>query len=104
MEAARSGDVRKVKDLLRENVDPNDADAAGITPLIFAAMVGSVGVVGLLLDAGADKSRMDSLGYDAYKAAMLFGDFRGATQSPYDEVLRILDPAGSSRALACHAA
>jgi ankyrin repeat protein len=93
LEAARSGELDIVKSLLLEGLDVEAADGDGVTPLIFAAMSGHVDVVSELLDAGASRLHADGMGYDALRAAMLFGDFRGTTQPPYDEVVRLLAPA-----------
>jgi ankyrin repeat protein len=85
--AARDGASREVETLIESGVDVNSQDANGVTPLIFAAMSGHVKIVEALLAAGADPDREDALGYTAYKAAMLYGDFRGATQPPHDEIM-----------------
>lgn len=89
-EAARSGDVRAVERLLGAGAEVDRKDANGHTPLLFAAMAGHVGVVRVLLKSGANRDIEDDLGYTAYKAAMLFGDFRGATRPPFDEVMALL--------------
>ena len=92
LEAARSGDLSLVKSLLREGSDVEAADGDGVTPLIFAAMSGHLEIVSELLAAGANRQHSDGMGYDAFRAAMLFGDFRGTTQPPHDEIVRLLDP------------
>ena len=92
LEAARSGDVRRVRSLLGKGLDVDVADEDGVTPLIFAAMSGHVAVVSELLKAGANRQHVDGMGYDAFRAAMLYGDFRGSTRSPFDEIMRLVDP------------
>ena len=90
LEAARRGDLSAVKQLIGDGADPNQTDANGETPLLFAAMSGHLAVAKLLLAAGADASRRDSLGYDAYSAAQFFGDLRGTTRPPFDEIMRAI--------------
>src|SRR4051794_37074964 len=52
VEAAADGDVDLVQDLLGAGVDPNAADADGLTPLCAAG--GELDIVERLLEAGAD--------------------------------------------------
>ncbi len=92
--AARSGSAAEVESLIESGVDVNSPDANGVTPLIFAAMSGSLKVVEALLAEGADRSHEDDLGYTVYKAAMLYGDFRGATQPPHDQIMIRLTSGG----------
>jgi ankyrin repeat protein len=65
IEAAKYGDVRKVRALISEGVDVNDADARGVTALIAASRAGNLPAVQLLLHAGADASA--KLGYRVIK-------------------------------------
>ncbi len=90
IEAARSGDSYKIRRLLEEGADPDEADANGITALIMASTVGELKAVKILLSAGADTTKKDNLGWDAYHAAMFHGDFRGATVAPYDQIMKLL--------------
>lgn len=90
-EAARSGEIRNIEVLISEGLDVNSADANGHTPLIFAAMAGKADVVKELLKKGADPSIKDSMGHDAFSSAMFFGDFRGMTVPPFDEILKLID-------------
>jgi len=76
--------------LIDEGVSLDATDSNGATALIFGAMVGNIDVVKMLTEAGADPQIKDKLGYNAYKAAMFYGDFRGATMPPHDEVLHLL--------------
>lgn len=93
IEAARTGEPSQIGRLLHEGVDPNEADANGVTALIMASSAGKLDAVKLLLGAGADASRKDGSGYDAYHAAMFYGDFRGATMAPYDQIMKLLKSA-----------
>jgi ankyrin repeat protein len=48
-----------VQQLLRENHDPNQRDASGLTPLMWAARSGAVDAMKALLDGGADPNLRD---------------------------------------------
>jgi hypothetical protein len=54
LEAARRGDVARVKALLREGANVNAGNASGLTPLIEAAARGRTEIARLLIDGGAD--------------------------------------------------
>ena len=69
---------------------PVNPELSGLAEL--AAMAGHLGVVRQLIVVGADITHKDSLGYDAYTAAMFFGDFRGATVPPFDEIMAAVRP------------
>ncbi|MDJ0708824.1 MAG: ankyrin repeat domain-containing protein [Woeseiaceae bacterium] len=90
IEAALYGKVEKVRQLIAEGVEVDSIDANGHTALIFAAMAGKADVVRELLKNGADSTIKDSVGHDAFTAAMFFGDFRGMTVPPYDEILKMI--------------
>ncbi len=90
IEAARSGDSHLIRRLLDEGAEPDEADANGLTALIMASSVGELEAVNILLSAGADTGKKDNLGDDAYHAAMFHGDFRGATVTPYDQIMKLL--------------
>lgn len=51
------GDLSKVQSLLLAGASPDEPDASGWTPLMQAAEVGSLEIVGQLLQAGADINR-----------------------------------------------
>ncbi len=92
LEAARRGELSAVNELLEAGAEIDVTDAAGHTPLLFAAMAGRSSVVRRLVEAGADVAHRDALGYDAYTAAMYFGDFKGATLPPFDEIMALVQP------------
>ena len=54
LEAARNGDLIKVKTALEKGANPNAKDKDGDTPLHFAAQEGHVKIAKLLLEHGAD--------------------------------------------------
>ena len=61
--ATQEGSARAVAELLRLAGPPLDIDQAnstGQTPLMVAAIKGHVGILGMLLDAGADAHRPDA--------------------------------------------
>eukprot|EP00930_Biecheleria_cincta_P069418 TRINITY_DN5715_c0_g1_i1.p1 TRINITY_DN5715_c0_g1~~TRINITY_DN5715_c0_g1_i1.p1 ORF type:complete len:310 (+),score=67.20 TRINITY_DN5715_c0_g1_i1:28-930(+) len=60
--AARQGDLKEVKRLLKKKSDPNACDAVGETPLFEAAASGNVSVVATLLLAGADPEHESLIG------------------------------------------
>ncbi len=90
LEAARNGDVSRVAELLQAGAEIDATDANGHTALILAAMAGHLPVVRSLVEAGADTTHKDNLGYDAYTAAMFFGDFRGVITPPFDEIMAVV--------------
>jgi ankyrin repeat protein len=90
LNAARNGEANKISELIKQGFNINETDKNGCTPLIFAAMSGQVEAVKVLLSAGADASIKDRLGYDAYTAAMFFGDFKGVPMPPFDVIMGLL--------------
>ena len=62
IEAAKEGNVSKVKDLLSSGSDVNDVDKEGWTPLIAASWSGRLDVVRLLIEKGADVNARDNGG------------------------------------------
>ena len=59
MNAVNSNDADKVKDLIDQGANINEADASGDSPLIMAAYQGYTEIVRLLLEAGADVTVVD---------------------------------------------
>jgi ankyrin repeat protein len=60
LEAARKSDVEKVKALLAKGANANAKSPYGVTPLGFACSRGSVEIVKLLLDSGAEVNVTDT--------------------------------------------
>ena len=56
-EAARGGDAKVVRALIKDGADVNEADAYGETPLFQAAKEGHEAVVKALIEAGADVAK-----------------------------------------------
>jgi ankyrin repeat protein len=73
-----------VRLLLQNGADPNAENFLGVTPLMNASWFGCARSAEILLKAGADTSRKDSLGATAESMAR---------QRGHDEVLRVLAPA-----------
>ena len=59
-EAAKEGDLAKVKSLITEGSDVNVRDEIGFTPLHFAAYWGYKDVAGLLILKGANVNAADN--------------------------------------------
>jgi predicted RNA-binding protein with RPS1 domain len=64
-EAAFVCDLIRVRELLAAGANPNVADEDGRTPLTSAVLGGSIGLVGLLLEGGADVNARDHQGFSA---------------------------------------
>ena len=64
------GNLETVTMLLAEGKDPNEANRSGRTGLIYAAAGGSVAVLDALLDAGAERDRVDADGWSALHVAV----------------------------------
>ncbi len=118
--AATSGRVEVVRDLLGQGVDVNSKNPAGRTALMGAAANGNIRTVRALLGAGADVNATDAQGGTALMAASAFGfsiiveqlitlgadvnikDKGGnsalsmATKGKHEEVVTLLGDAGAS--------
>lgn len=70
-DAASVGDVRRVRRLVAEGVDPDTSDEDGVTALMAAAFAAQAGVVRALLDAGADPDAQDASGLTALMNAVI---------------------------------
>jgi hypothetical protein len=65
MEAATSGDMKKLGEWLEALPSPDVSDPSGLTPLMAAAHSGQVGTVQMLLAARATIDKKDAEGYTA---------------------------------------
>ena len=59
MQAVKSKDAARVKELIRQGVNVSELDANGDAPLVMAAYEGLTEIVRLLLEAGADVTAVD---------------------------------------------
>jgi ankyrin repeat protein len=73
-DAAKEGDLAKVKSLITEGSDVNIADENGTTPLHFAADRGHIDVVELLISKGADVNAETKRGFTPLHGAARTGD------------------------------
>ena len=88
-EAIHDRQVEHVRSLLANGVNFSSTDRKGMTPLMFAAEVGSPEIVELLLAAGADPTPKDNLGYTAQDLAYWHGEYHMGSYTP--ESLRIVE-------------
>ena len=100
-DAASSGNLRRVREQLRNGVRVNDADVDGMTALMTASFAGKPHVVKLLLNQGAEVDIQDESGQTALMNAVIgLGEFEGATQAPgHAQVIELLLAAGADRSL-----
>jgi ankyrin repeat protein len=61
----RANDVSGLKNLLDEGAGPNTADSRQITPLMFAAEIGSLDAMKILVERGADVNLQNAFGSTA---------------------------------------
>ncbi|MCH2082088.1 MAG: ankyrin repeat domain-containing protein [Saprospiraceae bacterium] len=59
MKAIKANNLEKLQELVKNNVDINQADASGDWPVIMAAYLGHVSILSYLLKQGADLSVLD---------------------------------------------
>lgn len=73
-DAAREGDIDKVRRLITEGADVQAIDKeTALTPLIEAALAGHRDVAVLIIESGADPSGQDGKGFTALHAAAYTG-------------------------------
>ncbi|WP_245433140.1 ankyrin repeat domain-containing protein [Rhizobium sp. L43] len=75
-EAAKDGDVVRVKQLLDQGSDVSESNEAGEPALIIASLAGHADVVALLLDRGADIEARNKGGLTALHAAAYAGNLK----------------------------
>jgi hypothetical protein len=73
-QAARVCDADRMRQLLARHPPLNDADDAGMTPLLIAVDSRQTACGGLLLEAGADHMARDRRGRNAFDAALRIPD------------------------------
>jgi len=87
LEAAQSGDAKKVTAILDQKADINLKSSTGRTALMLAAMNGQTEVVKLLLDRGADVQLQDHKGQTAKQFAVELGQ---------TDIINLLDQAATA--------
>ncbi|MCA1978882.1 MAG: ankyrin repeat domain-containing protein [Thiobacillus sp.] len=92
LDAARAGDVAKLKSLLDGGADHSTADDAGETALMLAAHHGHLAAVNVLIAAGADVNAASPQGWTALAKAA----YNGETERGYVEVVEVLADAGAN--------
>ena len=77
--AVRDGDVQAVRNLVVRNAKLNVADVDGRTPLMLVTISGHLGIVEVLLEAGARSELRDNLGNTGLHWAAVDGDLEIAS-------------------------
>ena len=72
-QAARTGNIGRIEELLANGADVNQSDKRGMTPLHWAARYGHEVVVLRLIGAGADINQQDHEHWMPWHLAMIFG-------------------------------
>lgn len=100
-DAASSGNLRRVREQLRNGVRVNDADVDGMTALMTASFAGKPQVVKLLLGQGAEVDVQDESGQTALMNAVIgLGESEPAAQaSGHLKVIELLLGAGADLSL-----
>lgn len=86
MKASLEGNLNIIEKAVTENVDLNQQDQAGRTPLMMAAFNGHSEIVQYLLDNGADFQATDMEG----RSPLIFG-----ASGPYPQTVKLLLEAGA---------
>ncbi|MGC8987955.1 ankyrin repeat domain-containing protein, partial [Infirmifilum sp.] len=74
LEAVSSGDVARVKELLKKGVNPNARNILGRTPLHLAAFSGNIEATRLLLEHGPNVDAKDVYGSTPLHDAAIRGN------------------------------
>lgn len=74
--AARQGNAKQVKKLLRQGADPDTKNDQGLTPLHQAAYWGETEIVQLLLEAGAKPDADNGRGWTPLHSAAMSGGYK----------------------------
>lgn len=73
IQASAKGDPAEIQKLVKQGANVNEADAKGITPLMYAAMSGKTEAVEALLSLGANLNAQDKYGYSALIHSLSYG-------------------------------
>ena len=73
VEAAFEGNREAVKKLLREKTPADSKDWNGSTPLMMASAAGHLGIVGMLVDSGANVNARGDWGVTPFDRATAYG-------------------------------
>jgi ankyrin repeat protein len=90
LEAVRTGDVARAKELIAAGADAKARDSYGATALMNAAYAGNLEMVKTLIAAGGDVNATDELGWNAVHKAVYNSDL----DKGFPEVVGVLAKAG----------
>ena len=80
IDAARDGDIKRVKEFIKKGIDVDLQDNDGYTALIYASSKGCTKSVQALLDGGAKIDIQDNWGYTAQMMASYYGQLETLQQ------------------------
>ncbi|MBH37583.1 hypothetical protein CL658_00940 [bacterium] len=90
LQAAKIGDIKRTKNLIKHGANVNVTNIYGETVLQLAAFDGFVEIVQLLLDKGAEVNATNKYGITALHFAAV-----GQAQEGYEEIVQLLVKAGA---------
>lgn len=73
IQASAKGDPAEIQKLVNQGANVNEADAKGVTPLMYAAMSGKTEAAELLWNLGANLNAQDKYGYSALIHSLSYG-------------------------------